>query len=85
MASKTTKPEGAVEETRQPEQPLLELDTLRKRHNITQPVFAGVCAANGWKPGKAMTEETFLRAVAAFAGAPMGAAVRKEIHHAERR
>lgn len=85
MASKTTKPEGAVEEARRPEQPLLELDTLRKKHNITRPVFAGVCAANDWKPGKSMTEEIFLQAVAAFAGAPIGVAMRKEIHHAERR
>ena len=82
MASKSTKPEGAAEEARQPEQPLLELDALREKHKIARPVFAGVCAANGWRPGRAMTEETFLQAVAAFVGAPTGPASGKEARHA---
>lgn len=85
MASKTIRPESAAEEARQPEKPLLELEALRKRHKITQPVFAGVCAANNWKPGRVMTEEAFLQAVTAFTGAPMGAAARKDRRHAERR
>lgn len=85
MASKSTKPEGAAEEARQPEQPLLELDALREKHKIARPVFAGVCAANNWKPGRVMTEEAFLRAVTAFTGTPMDAAARKERRHAERR
>lgn len=82
MASKTTRPEGATEETRQPEQPLLELETLREQHQIARPVFAGVCAANGWKPGRAMTEEAFLRAVAAFTRAPVSGSAAKEGSHA---
>ncbi|MDE6456556.1 MAG: hypothetical protein K2L38_11790 [Dysosmobacter sp.] len=72
MANKTTRPEGAAGETLQPEQPLLALEALRKKHKIARPIFAGVCAANNWKPGRAMTEEEFLRAVADFTGAPMG-------------
>jgi len=73
MASKSTRPEGAAEEARQPEQTLLEIEALREKHKITRPIFAGVCAANDWKPGRAMTEEAFLQAVADFTGAPMGA------------
>lgn len=74
MANKN-RPEGEPSAARQPEQPaeLLPVDTLREQHKISRPIFAGVCAANGWKPGRAVTEEAFLRAVSAFTGAPMGA------------
>lgn len=73
MASKP-KTEAAPAAAGQPEQTqeLLSIDTLREKHKITRPVFAGVCAANDWKPGRAMTEEAFLRAIADFTGAPMG-------------
>lgn len=75
MASKTSKPAAseAAEQTAQ----LLPIDELRARHKITRPVFAGVCAANEWKPGRAMTEEAFLQAVAAFTGSPMGGGARR--------
>jgi hypothetical protein len=74
MASRS-KPEAAPAAVQQPEQPqeLLSIDTLREKHKVTRPIFAGVCAANDWKPGRAMTEEAFLQAVADFTGAPMGA------------
>lgn len=74
MANKT-KPEAAPAAAGQPEQPqgLLSIDRLREKHKIARPVFAGACAANDWRPGRAMTEETFLRAIADFTGAPMGA------------
>ena len=49
------------------------METLQARHKLPQPVYAGVCAANGWKPGRAMTEADFLRAEAEFTGAPMHA------------
>ena len=72
MASRS-KPEAAPAAVQQPEQPqeLLSIDTLREKHKITRPVFAGVCAANDWKPGRVMTEAEFRRAVEAFTGAPM--------------
>lgn len=73
MGTKATKPEPAPAGEQ-----LLPVDELRERHGITRPVFAGVCAANGWKPGRAMTGEAFLRAVADFTGAPMNAPQRKE-------
>ena len=74
MATKN-KPEAAPAAAQQLEQPqeLLSIDTLREKHKITRPIFADVCAANDWKPGRAMTEEAFLQAVADFTGAPMGA------------
>lgn len=65
MANKTTAPEEARQ--------LLEIEALREKHGISRPVFMGTCTAGGWKPGKAMTEEAFLQAVADFTGAPMGA------------
>ena len=37
-------------------------------------VFAGVCSAQGWKPGRAVTEEEFLAAVKNFENAPMNGA-----------
>lgn len=54
--------------TRAPEP--LEIEELRKKHKIGRAIFAGVCAANGWRPGKQISEDDFLQAVAAFAGAP---------------
>ncbi len=75
MSPKSTKLEATPEAARHPEQPqeLLSIDTLREKHKVTRPIFAGVCAANDWKPGRAMTEEAFLQAVADFTRAPMGA------------
>lgn len=65
MANKQNKADFA------PGPELLSTETLRTRHKVPQPIYAGVCAANGWKPGRAMTETDFLRAVANFTGAPM--------------
>lgn len=72
---------ASAADVRQAEPPLLAIETLRERHRISRPVFAGVCAANGWKPGRVMTEEAFLQAVAGFTNAPMGGR-RKEDRHA---
>lgn len=82
MATKTTKLEGAAETTLQPEQLLLTVEELQDKYKVARPVYAGVCAANGWKPGRAMTEEAFLQAVTAFTGAPIGGTRRKEGGHA---
>lgn len=66
--SPATTPEGAAPEKARE---LLEIGELRKQHKISRAVFAGVCSAQGWKPGKAITGEEFLKAVAEFTGAPM--------------
>lgn len=76
MATKTNSKDTAqgaaveLENTQAPE--LLKTDELRKKHKVGRAIFAGVCAANDWSPGKQLSEDDFLRAVAAFAGAPAG-------------
>ena len=45
MATKTQKPEGAAA----PE--LVPIDKLREQHKVGRATYAGVCAANGWRPG----------------------------------
>lgn len=78
MASKTQAPASApdAEQPRQHQQgpELLEIGELRSKHKIGRAVFAGVCAAQSWKPGKLIAEDEFLAAVKAFTGAPMGGA-----------
>lgn len=59
-------------------QELLELDELRRKYGVNRAVFAGVCSANGWKPGKMLTGEEFLAAVSKFNGAPMDGRPAKE-------
>ena len=55
-----------------------EVGQLRMKHNISRAVFAGVCAAQGWKAGKSVTEAEFLGAVKQFTGSPMSGAPGKE-------
>ena len=54
------------------------IEQFRSEKNIKRAVFAGVCAAEGWKPGKTVTETEFLAAVEKFALAPMSGAAKKE-------
>ena len=54
------------------------IEKLRSEKNVKRAVFAGVCAAEGWKPGKTVTETEFLAAVEKFALAPMSGAAKKE-------
>lgn len=54
------------------------IEQLRSEKKINRAVFAGVCAAEGWKPGKTVTEEEFLEAVEKFTSAPMSGAAKKE-------
>ena len=42
------------------------IDEICKKYKIGRAVFAGACAVNGWKPGKAMSDEEFLDGVAKF-------------------
>ena len=56
------------------------IEQLRSEKKINRAVFAGVCAAQGWKPGKTVTEIEFLEAVKQFTTAPMsGARNKKEV------
>lgn len=79
---KTSEPvtEAAAETT--PEQANapehIEVGQLRTKLGISRAVFAGVCAAEGWKPGKSVTEAEFLAAVKKFTSGPMSGAGKKE-------
>ena len=75
MANKMNKTDNApdVQQSDPPPLELIPIEQHREQLKIKMPVFIGVCAVNDWKPGRAMTEEAFLRAVADFTGAPMGA------------
>lgn len=79
---KPTGPESPATAEQRPRTPeeFTEVGRLRMKHNISRAVFAGVCAAQGWKPGKSVTEAEFLGAVKKFTSAPMGGAraVKKE-------
>lgn len=79
---KPTGPASPDAAEQQPEAPAqyIEVGQLRTKHGISRAVFAGVCAAQGWKPGKSVTEAEFLGAVKQFTSAPMGRAqaVKKE-------
>ena len=55
------------------------IEKLRDEKKIKRAVFVGVCAAEGWKPGKTVTEAEFLTAVEKFTSAPMSGAVKKEM------
>lgn len=50
---------------------LLTLEALQVRHRTPPAVFAGVCAAQGWRAGKQLTDQDYTAAVAAFTGASM--------------
>ena len=54
------------------------IEQLRSEKNVKRAIFAGVCAAEGWKPGKTVTEAEFLAAVERFTSAPMSGAIKKE-------
>ena len=54
------------------------IEQLRSEKNVKRAIFAGVCAAEGWKPGKTVTEAEFLAAVERFTSAPMSGTIKKE-------
>ena len=79
MAAKEQKAEAA--QAAKPEtktQELKTLDELRKKHKIGRAVFAGACAVNGWRPGRAITDEEFLDGVAKFTKGPASGSGTKE-------
>lgn len=74
MAPKSTKTPEAASAVTEPMAQAPELHTieeLQEKEQIKRAVFAGACAANGWKPGKQLTEAEFLAAIDKFTGAPM--------------
>ncbi len=73
MANKMNKSDAAsdVQQTDSPPLELLPIEQHRERLSIKIPVFIGVCALNGWKPGRVMSEAEFRRSVETFTSAPM--------------
>ena len=66
MATKTNRPDAVPDvqqtdgqQTGAPSPELLPIEQHREQLKIKIPVFIGVCAVNGWKPGKVMTETEF--------------------------
>ncbi len=77
-ASKATSTSAAAGDQGKKAPALFEVGELRSKHKVGRAVFAGVCSAQDWKPGKAVTEEGFLEAVKKFENAPMKGEPRKE-------
>lgn len=81
---KTTGPESPVTAEQHTGSPGAEapkvftIEQLRDEKKVKRAVFVGVCAAEGWKPGKTVTEKEFLEAVEKFTSAPMSGAAKKE-------
>ena len=80
MANKKTAeapaPAQVEQQTESPK--VFTVEQLRSEKKISRAIFAGVCAAQNWKPGKTVTEEEFLEAVKKFTSAPMSGAAKKE-------
>lgn len=47
------------------------IEQLREEQNVSDTVFEGVKAANGWKAGRQVEEAVFRSAVKAFLEAPV--------------
>ena len=74
MATKAASTPAATGEQNKKAPALYDVGELRSKHKVGRAVFAGVCSAQGWKPGRAVTEEEFLAAVKNFENAPMNGA-----------
>lgn len=74
MATKAASTPTATGEQNKKTPALYDVGELRSKHKVGRAVFAGVCSAQGWKPGRAVTEEEFLAAVKNFENAPMNGA-----------
>jgi hypothetical protein len=54
------------------------IEDLQAKEGTPAAVYAGVMAAQGWKPGRMVTAEEYEAAVEAFAKAPMDGRNREE-------
>lgn len=52
----------------------IEISELKEIRNTPESVFRGICAAEGWRPGKSVTEEDYDGAVQRFLRRPVGKA-----------
>lgn len=51
---------------------VLPLEELREKLEVKASLFAGVCTANRWRPGKMVSVKEFKAAAEKFAGGAMG-------------
>lgn len=65
MATKETK--KAQEKSLQ----YLDIEEIKEKANTPEPIFSGVCSAEGWKLGKKVTEDEYNSAVATFLKTPI--------------
>lgn len=80
MATKAASSPATTGEQDKKAPAIYDVGDLRRKHRVGRAMFAGVCSAQGWKPGKAVTEEEFLEAVKKFENAPMrGGSEKKEV------
>lgn len=66
MEAKKTDKEGT-----NAHQDMVPIEELQEKHEVPGAVLAGMKAANGWRAGARMTEESFLLARKAFLAAPI--------------
>lgn len=50
---------------------LATLEELQAKHGTSAAIFTGLMAAQGWKPGKQVTEDAYKQAVSDFLGSPI--------------
>lgn len=50
---------------------VFEINELKSKFHTPEAIFAGVCALNGWKSGKCVSEEEYKIAVAKFLKKPI--------------
>lgn len=80
MATKAASSPATTGEQDKKAPAIYDVGDLRSKHRVGRAMFAGVCSAQGWKPGKVVTEEEFLEAVKKFENAPMrGGSEKKEV------
>ena len=61
MATKAASTPTATGEQNKKAPALYDVGELRSKHKVGRAVFAGVCSAQGWKPGKAVRRSSSRR------------------------
>ncbi len=51
--------------------PLQEIGGWKRMNGTSAALYAGACTAQGWKPGRRLTEQEYDSAIAAFGGTAM--------------
>lgn len=62
----------AKKETEKQEKEYLTIEKLKETNRTPEAVYQGMCAANGWQKGRAVTPEEYQEAQQRFLGAAIG-------------